>query len=111
MITNTDVTVYNREYDSESKTDKWTRAYVPDAWWFKSEQSSITAEGRKNQDVITIRIPDISVSVKKDDYIVKGMCDIAPQTVKDLDGLEKVRVTSANYNTFGGNPHIKVVGV
>ena len=85
MITNTDVTVYNRAYDSESKTDKWTRAYVPDAWWFKSEQSSITAEGRKNQDVITIRIPDISVSVKKDDYIVKGMCDIAPQTVKDLD--------------------------
>lgn len=111
MITNTDVTVYNRAYDSESKTDKWTRAYVPDAWWFKSEQSSITAEGRKNQDVITIRIPDISVSVKKDDYIVKGMCDIAPQTVKDLDGFEKVRVTSANYNTFGGNPHIKVVGV
>lgn len=111
MITNTDVTVYNRAYDSESKTDKWTRAYVPDAWWFKSEQSSITAEGRKNQDVITIRIPDISVSVKKDDYIVKGMCDIAPQTVKDLDGLEKVRITSANYNTFGGNPHIKVVGV
>ena len=111
MITNTDVTVYNRAYDPESKTDKWTRAYVPDAWWFKSEQSSITAEGRKNQDAITIRIPDISVSVKKDDYIVKGMCDIAPQTVKDLDGLEKVRVTSANYNTFGGNPHIKVVGV
>lgn len=65
MITNTDVTVYNRAYDSESKTDKWTRAYVPDAWWFKSEQSSITAEGRKNQDVITIRIPDISVSVKR----------------------------------------------
>ena len=111
MITNADVTVYSRTYDPENKTDKWTRAYISEAWWFKKEQSAITSEGRKNQDVITVRIPDTSVSVKKDDYIVKGMCDIAPQTVKDLDGLEKVRVTSANYNTFGGNPHIKVVGV
>ena len=111
MITNTDVTVYNRAYDSENKTDKWTRTYVPEAWWFKESKSSITADGRDNQDVITVRIPDTSVPVKKDDYIVKGMCDVAPQTVKDLDGFEKVRVTSANYNAFGGNPHIKVVGV
>lgn len=111
MITNTDITVFSRVYDSKTRTDKWTRVYVPEVWWFKSEQSSITAEGRKNQDVITIRIPDTSASVKKDDYIVKGACNINMQTVKDLDGFEKVRVTSANYNTFGGNPHIKVVGV
>ena len=90
MITNTDITVFSRVYDSKTRTDKWTRVYVPEVWWFKSEQSSITAEGRKNQDVITIRIPDTSASV---------------------NGFEKVRVTSANYNTFGGNPHVKVVGV
>ena len=111
MITNTDITVFSRVYDSKTRTDKWTRVYVPEVWWFKSEQSSITAEGRKNQDVITIRIPDTSASAKKDDYIVKGACNINMQTVKDLDGFEKVRVTSANYNTFGGNPHIKVEGV
>ena len=111
MLTNTDVTVFNRTYDSESRTDKWTRVYVPEAWWFKKEQSSIAAEGRKNQDVITIRIPDTSVLVKKDDYIVKGECNINMQTVKEIDGFEKVRVTSANYNAFGCNPHIKMVGV
>ena len=111
VLTNTDVTVFNRTYDSESRTDKWTRAYVPEAWWFKSEQSSITTEGRKNQDVITIRIPDTSVSVKKDDYIVKGACNINMQTVKELDGFEKARVTSANNNTYCGKPHIKVEGV
>nr|DAZ69357.1 MAG TPA: hypothetical protein [Caudoviricetes sp.] len=111
MVTNTDITVFSRVYDTESRTDKWNRTYVEEAWWFKKEQSDITAEGRKNQDVITIRILDTSVSVKKDDYIVKGACNINMQTVKDLELLEKTRVTSANYNAFGGNPHIKVVGV
>lgn len=111
MLTNTDITIYSRKYDSAADHDKWNREYVPEAWWFKKEQSAITTDGRKNQDVITIRIPDITVQVKKDDYIVKGMCDVAMDTVKDLNGLEAVRVTSANYNAFGGNPHIKVVGV
>ena len=41
---------------------------------------------------------------------MKGNCNVAMETVKDLDGLEKTRVTSVNYNTFGGNPHIKAVG-
>lgn len=48
---------------------------------------------------------------QKDDYLVKGDCKVDMQTIKDLDGLDKTRVTSANYNTFGGNPHIKVVGI
>lgn len=111
MITNTDITVYRRKYDSAEDHDKWIREYVPEAWWFKKEESTITKDGRMSKDVITIRIPDVLVQVKKDDYIVKGMCDIAMDTVKDLAGLESVRVTSANYNTFGGNTHIKVVGV
>ena len=51
------------------------------------------------------------MEIKKDDYLVKGDCKVDMQTIKDLDGLDKTRVTSVNYNTFGGNPHIKVVGV
>lgn len=111
MLTNTDITIYNRIYDSVSRLDTWKRVYVPAAWWFKNEQSSITSDGRKNADVYTIRIPDTSVVLKKDDYIVKGNCEIAIETVEDLKAVEKTRVTSVNYNTFGGNPHIKAVGV
>lgn len=111
MLTNTDVTIYNRIYDHKTRLDTWKRVHVPGAWWFKKEQSSITADGRKNADVYTIRIPDTSVTLKKDDYVVKGMCAVKMKTVKDLEGLEKARITSVNYNTFGGNPHIKVVGV
>lgn len=111
MLTNTDITIYNRIYNPKTRLDTWKKFYVPEAWWFKKEQSSITTDGRKNADVYTIRIPDTSVTLKKDDYVVKGMCAVKMKTVKDLEGLEKARITSVNYNTFGGNPHIKVVGV
>lgn len=110
MLTNTDITIYNRKYDPESRLDTWKRTYVPAAWWFKQEQSSITTEGLRIADVYTIRIPDTSIALKKDDYIVKGNCDVVMETVKDLDGLEKTKITSVNYNTFGSNPHIKAVG-
>ena len=42
--------------------------------------------------------------------MVKGDCCVEMETVKDLEGLEKTKVTSVNYNMFGDNPHIKVVG-
>lgn len=48
---------------------------------------------------------------KKDDFIVKGNCLVKMRTVKDLEGTEHCKVTSANDNRFGGSPHIKVGGV
>lgn len=110
MLTNTDITIYNREYDPETRLDSWRRAYVPEAWWYKNEKASITTDGLKSVDVYTIRIPDTSIVLKKDDYVVRGNCCVDMRTVKDLEGLEKARITSVNYNTFGGNPHIKAVG-
>ena len=110
MLTNTDITIYNREYDPATRLDTWNRVYVPEAWWYKNEKASITTEGLKQADVYTIRIPDTSIALKKDDYIVKGNCGVTMETVKDLEGLEKTKITSVNYNTFGGNPHIKAVG-
>ena len=112
MLSNTDITIYNRMYDSSSGVDQWRRVYIPSAWWHKSEKSSITTEGLNMADVYTVRIPDKSgvIELKKDDYVVKGNCVIKMKTVKDLNGMEKFRVSSANHNLFGGNPHIKAVG-
>lgn len=110
MLTNADATLYSRKYNPSTRLDEWERTYIPKVWWYKDEKSQITTEGLKQADVYTIRIPDTSVEVKKDDYLVKGDCQIAMQTIKDLDGLEKTRAISVNYNTFGSNPHIKVVG-
>lgn len=111
MLTNTGVTIYSRNYSKALRHDEWKKIYIPKAWWFKEEKSTLTAEGRINADVYTIRIPGTGAIIKKDDYIVKGNCNIKMETVKDLENVEKVRVTSVNYNTSGDNPHIKVVGV
>ena len=44
MITNSAVTVYSRQYDSEKRLDIWERTYVKDAWWNEAESSAITSE-------------------------------------------------------------------
>lgn len=111
MLTNTDITIYRREYNPRDRIDTWNRVYVPKAWWYKNEKASIITDGLKQADTYTIRIPDTNIVLKKDDYIVRGNCLVDMQTVKDLEGFEKTRILSVNYNTFGGNRHIKVSGV
>lgn len=71
----------------------------------------MTTDGLKTADVLKLRIPDLSIEVKKDDVIIKGKCSINMETVKDLAGRKYYKVVTANYNRFGGEPHIKVVGV
>ena len=110
MLTNSSCTIYSRKHNPSSDYDEWERQYVPKCKWYENTKSNITTNGLKSADVLTVRIPNLSVSVKKGDVIIKGPCDIEMQTVKDLAGIEYFKVTGANYNTFGRNPHIKVVG-
>lgn len=111
MLTNSDCTIYRRIHDPSIDCDTWEKQYVPKCWWFVSPKSTITTEGLKSADVLTVRIPDLSVKVKKGDVILQGECDVDMKTLKDLSGLEYFKVTSANHIHFGLNPHIKVVGV
>ena len=110
MLTNTDATLYHRSYNPATRLDEWERVYIPAVWWYEAEQSSVTTEGRKTADTFTVRIPDITVLVKKDDYLVKGQCSVQIKTAKDLAGTEHFKVSAANYNRYGGNPHIRVTG-
>lgn len=111
MLTNADVTVYHRVRIPSG--DKWEKRYLPEVWWHKNIIAGITTNGLKTANgltnVLTVRIPDITVEVSKGDYIVEGDCGIDMETVKDLKAVEHFCVTGANYNRFGSNPHIKVV--
>lgn len=110
MLTNSDATLYSRHRNGD--TDTWERTYIPDVWWYKNEKSSVTTEGLKTADIFTVRIPDLSIEIKKDDRLVKGKCEIDIVTIRDLKySIEQFKVTSVNYNRFFGNPHIKVGGV
>lgn len=111
MLANADATVYHRARDNAG--DRWERAYLPKVWWHKNIIAGITANGLKTANglanVLTVRIPDISVNVENGDYIVEGFCSIEMETVRDLKGIEYFCVVGANYNQFGSSPHIKVV--
>lgn len=109
MLTNADMTLYRRNYHPASQKDEWTRQYVRGIWWFCETKSEITTNGLQSADIVTVRIPDLSVEVEKGDYVVEGLCDREMETVKDLKGIPYFCVTAANQNRFGGNPHIKVV--
>lgn len=73
-------------------------------------KSTVTSEGLQVADAYTIRIPDVSVEIKKDDYLIKGNCEKKIENVKDFPDWEKCRVVGANYNRSGDNPHVKVAG-
>lgn len=113
MLTNNSVTIYHRISGDES--DTWERCFVPDVWLFNAVKSTITTEGSKVQTNITnsytLRITDLSVIIAVDDYVVVGEGPENVETVKDFEGYEYFRVSYANYNNHGANPHIKVVGV
>lgn len=111
MITNSDCTIYSRDYNSSSNSDSWTKTYIPECWWFFNTRSSITTEGLKTGDVLTVRIPDVSIKIRKGDVLVKGCCQTDIDTLKDLTRCDYYKVVTANYNTYGDNPHIKVVAV
>lgn len=110
MLIRSDCTIFSRKRNPSTGCDEWKKQYVPECWWFVETKSGITTEGLKSADVLKARIYDLEVKVKKDDILVKGDCRIEIETVKDLAGCEYFKVITANYNTFGSNPHIKVVG-
>lgn len=111
MLTNTDCTIYHRVRDPLTKDISWVRQYVERCWWFKNTASNISTEGVRNADVLTIRILDMEILVEKDDCVIKGNCDVQIKTISDLEGYDYFKVTTANRNVFGDNPHIKVVCV
>lgn len=114
MLTNTDATLYHR-IRSKGKDDSWQRIYLPAVWWYENITSNVMTNGMKTANgttnILTVRILDTSVEIRKKDYLVKGNCDIEMETVKNLSGIPHYCITGVNHNTFGSNPHIKVVAI
>jgi len=57
MKCNTDITVYNRYYDSVVGYDRWQRTVIDAAHWHKTTKTTVTQTGLIAADEITIRIP------------------------------------------------------
>lgn len=113
MITNASLTIYHKEYDENTRLDKWKRYNYDKVWFFGGKGASIN-KGYDNANDVDIRIPysnkvDIN-NVAIGDILIKGTVNIDITTQQDLSSYEIYNITSINDNKFGNNPHIHIGG-
>lgn len=132
MITNADITIYNKKYSPETRSDTWHRTVLKGAHLYCEHKVQLLATGLVNADLYKIRIPaDVSVgkqyvpwpeyqaaedvshlwTIQKGDYIVQ---EEAPE-VSDLKELQItvadiIKVTAWSDNRRGGLPHWRIEG-
>lgn len=134
MITNTSLTIYNSKFDASSNTHVWTKTIIEKANWYESLGSSRDSGGTDLNKTIKVRIPDNGSNgdgyvdesqyesmndvsgvwtLKNDDFLVKGVCDLVISSPKDLfaSGVHTCRINSWSDNRRGKSPHWRVGGI
>lgn len=133
MITNADITIYNRKYNKDTRLDEWKRTVIYGVHFYVDNKVIVGENGLKSADSFKIRIPEdagcgkdylpeddyVKTSnisgywtLQNDDYIVKGVCDHEIEKPSDLKEFHKqyCKITSWSDNRFGGLPHWRVGG-
>lgn len=132
MITNADITVYNRHYDQEKGYDIYRRTVICGVWFFVDNKVQITESGVLSANIYKVRIPASSDmgnavyvppheytgaertwTLQADDYICRG---ILKQEIEKPAELKKeinqvFKITSWADNRFGSLAHWRVGGV
>ena len=132
MITNTDLTIFNKYPDTQFGEFVYLPHYIPEAWMHVDQKISVVDGGFVSADLYSIRIPEEECdgyvppecfrardkedkvwTVQKGDYIVPGRHDEGP--AEDLPGIKKaggtvICVQSHSENFVGTCPHIRIGG-
>ena len=113
MITNTDITLFHKGIDENTRLETWTRYYYPNAWVF-DVKGSVVRDGYQYNNRIEIRIPygtnknlDID-NFEIGDIVCKGNIQQTIESQSDVPGA--YNITSKTDNCFGMNPHIHLGG-
>ena len=124
MQTNADITIYNRYFDTTTRTDKYQRTVIYDVFWEDKKAVNRLQSGVENADEVFIAIPFMYSSKKEyaspndfasiidktghftlqeSDRVVKGEIDFEiTGKVSDLDkNYEAFTVTSIDTKDFG----------
>lgn len=114
MITNSELTVYHKALNQQTRLEEWTRYNYADIWWFGGKGTGIR-KGYENANDVEIRIPYDTNQIDIDnfaigDILVKGNVELDIDTQQDLSEYEVYNITSITNNTFGENPHIHIGG-
>lgn len=129
MRTNTDITIYNKYFDKETRTDKYQRIVLYGVFWDDKKAMNKLQSGLENADEVFVVIPFSVVSnkqyitpkeferledksnyftLKEEDRIVQGEIDFEiTGKVSDLDRqYEAFTITSVDTKDFG-SPHMR----
>jgi hypothetical protein len=114
MKTNSELTVYHKGFNEETKLETWTRRNYLLVWWFGGKGSRIN-KGYDEANDVDIRIPYKQNQVNIQDFsigdiIVKGNLTADITTQQDLEDYDVYNITSINDNNFGNTPHIHLGG-
>lgn len=128
MITNADLTIFNRVPDRVGKRWVYRGHYIPAVSFYTDQKVNVGDSGVKSADIYKIRIPAENLdgyvspaefageysgwTVDNDDLFVLG------EYSGDISGIEDLRkthrpfgvVTSWSDNRRGGSPHIRMGG-
>ena len=133
MITNADITIYNRKYDKDVRLDIWQRTVIKGAHFYVDNKVSVGDGGLRSAAVYKIRIPEDAEcertylpedeyikaadtsdywTIQEDDIVVHGICEIEIERPAILKELHKryCKITSWSDNRFGGLPHWRIGG-
>ena len=115
MLINSDMTLYHKVHDAETRLEKWERYYIEKVWWYGGKGAN-TQTGYENANDVQIRIPyesnedsniaDFSIG----DIVCKGNIEKTITSQSELNGVEYYNITAINNNTFGNNAHIHLGG-
>lgn len=124
MITNADITIYNKVLNEETRMDIWKRTVIKGVSFYSDTKVTMDNHGLVTADVYKIRIPEECCAgyvpankytavkgtwtLQNDDYIVKG---VSPQEITRPAELENgIRIVSWSDNRRGLLPHLRIGG-
>ena len=115
MLTNSDMTLYHKVLDTETRLEKWERYYIEKVWWYGGKGAN-TQTGYENANDVQIRIPyDMNENLNIanfniGDIVCKGNIGKTITSQSELNGVEFYNITAISNNTFGNNQHIHLGG-
>lgn len=133
MITNADITIYNRKANPETKKMEYCRTILRNVHWHTDQKVTVD-KGLQSADMYKIRVPVRNReepyltpeeyaalpfgghagfwTTENGDLFVKGATDQDIDKPSDLEGRHLIvgKVQSHSDNRRGGQPHIRIGG-
>ena len=134
MITNADITIYNRKRNPETKKMEYCRTILKGVHWYTDQKVTVGENGLKSADVYKIRVPMDNRednyltpekyaalpwgehtkywTIENGDLFIKGEVELEITKPSDLESPHSPWGTVVSYsdNRFGGLPHIRIGG-